>query len=298
MRSVFSLLSMMIALFSGATAHAETLTLGSVNDDVRKHIERFTPLANYLEDALADHGITHVAISVLPDSEAMAVAMREGDVDLYFDSPMVAAHVARLADGEPLLRRWKNGISTYHSVIVVPTNSPIASLDDLAGRTVGFQEPDSTSGFMLPAAMMRQYGLQLRELESPEAAPAETEAGYVFTGDDRNTVLWLARGMIDAGATDPRGLEWLQEARPDAFRVLTRSIDVPRQVVVRRSGMAPELAESIVGILSSMVETQAGIDTMEAFNDTTRFDEFPDGVDATFDPIYHLLDQLSVMGLI
>ena len=288
-------LSLAVTAFS---AKAETLVLGSVNDDVRKHIERLTPLALYLEDALADHGISDVRISVLPDSEAMSQALRDGEVDLYFDSPLVAGHVARLADAQPFLRRWKGGVATYHSVIIVPTDSTIETFDDLRGKIIGFQEPDSTSGFMLPAAMIRQNGIELTELTGVDQQAPDTTAGFVFTDDDRNTVLWLVRGQIDAGATDPQGFAWLEEAQPGRYRILERSIDVPRQVVIGRNDLDPDLSQQIATVLRGMVETPEGRDTMARFHDTTRFDDFPGGVEATFDPIYQLLDQLDAMGLI
>lgn len=37
---------------------------------------------------------------------------------------------------------------------------------------------------------------------------------------------------------------------------------------------------------------------METFNDTTRFDTFPNGINATFEPIYEMLEQLAGLGLI
>lgn len=243
-------------------------------------------------------GITEVRISVLPDTAAMASAMRRGDVDLFFDSPLVAANVARLSDGKPFLRRWKKGVSEYHSVLVVPTESPVQSIDDLKGMVVGFQEPDSTSGFMLPVAMLKAAGLEVRELADKEDEVADSEVGYVFTGDDRNTVIWLARGSIDVGATDPRGFDWLQESRPDQYRVIARSIDVPRQVVVQRGDLDPALASRISVVLQDMVNSPEGVETMETFNDTTRFDTFPNGINATFEPIYEMLEQLAGLGLI
>lgn len=298
MRFLVRIASLCLVLVAGKLAQAETLMLGSINDDVRKHIEQFTPLADYLEEQLADQGITRVGISVLPTAQDMTDAMRVGDVDLYFDSPVVAAHVARQAGGEPFLRRWKNGVGEYHSIIIVPNNSSIRSLYDLEGVTIGFQGPSSTSGFMLPVALVRETGIPLRELEGTDDSPAGDEIGFVFTGDDRNTILWLAQGLIGAGATDPRGLAWLEDSQPGAFRSIARSADVPRQVVVRRGGMDAALSARIEDVLRDMSDTSEGQRTMALFNDTTCFDDFPDGVEATFEPIYQLLDELNLMGVI
>lgn len=285
-----------LAFGLGVTAvSAATLVLGSVNDNVRKHLDRFAPLAAYLEEELADHGIDRVEISVLPTSDAMVEALRTGAVDLYFDSPLVAGRVARDAGAVPFMRRWKRGVATYHSVILVPADSPIKSLDDLAGARIGFQEPDSTSGFLLPLGLLRAENMMLRELESHEETPAVGEVGYVFTGDDKNSITWLAKGWVEAVATDPRGFEMLEKARPGQFRAIARSEEVPRQVIIRRDGMEEALVAVIEGLLSTMHENERGLAVMDKFHDTTRFDAFPDGVEVTFGRINALLDRLEDM---
>lgn len=288
------ILSLFFAI-TGVLAQAETLTLGSVNDNVRKHLDRFAPLAAYLERELADHGITEVAISVLPTSQDMVEALSTDRVDLFFDSPLVAARVAREAGAEPFLRRWKRGVGSYHSLIIVPTDSPLQSIEDLVGRRIGFQDPDSTSGFLLPLDMVLQAGLDVIELPDREADFSSNSLGYVFTQDDKNTVLWLAKGWIDAAATDPRGFAMLENARPGQYRALAQSMEVPRQVVIARKGLSPELAEIIKQKLIALKDSDEGKKIMKKFHKTTRFDEFPDGVEATFAPIYALLSRLEVL---
>lgn len=139
-------------------AAAETLVIGAINDNVKKELKRTEPLAAYLATELADAGVTDVEIAVIPSSGAMAQALAEGTVDIMFDSPLIAAKVARASGAEPFVRRWKRGIASYHSVILVPADSQIETLADLQGKRIGFQEPDSTSGFMLPAGLIRPRG--------------------------------------------------------------------------------------------------------------------------------------------
>ncbi|MGI9507995.1 MAG: phosphate/phosphite/phosphonate ABC transporter substrate-binding protein [Geminicoccaceae bacterium] len=297
-RRLLVAVTLIIGLVGTFEASAKTLVLGSVSDNIKKHLARFQPLAEYLKVELSPEGITDVQITVLPSSDAMAEGLRDGKIDLYFDSPLVAARVARLSNSEPFLRRWKRGIGSYHSVIVVPADSEIQTIDDLPGMRIAFQEPDSTSGFMLPAGLLRQEGLALRELPSRAARPVAGEIGYIFTKDDKNTLAWLYKGWVDAAATDPEGFAELDRAKPGHFRVIARSIDVPRQVVIRRRGIDLDLATRIENALTSMELTEFGRTTLRSFNKTTRFDEFPDGVEATFDPIYDLLDQLAAQGVI
>lgn len=277
---------------------AKTLVLGSVSDNIKKHLARFQPLAEYLRAELSADGVTQVKIAVLPSSEAMEQALRDQQVDVYFDSPLVAAKVARASDSVPFLRRWKHGISSYHSVIIVRTDSDIQTVADLAGKRIAFQEPDSTSGFMLPAGLLRREGMMLRELPSRAAMPRGDEIGYIFTRDDKNTLAWFYKGWVDAAATDPESYDDLDRVKPGAFRIIARSIEVPRQVVIRRRDIDRALADRIEVVLSGMEKTEIGRDTLKRFHKTTRFDQFPSGIDATFDPIYDLLDRLEAQGVL
>ncbi len=288
----------LLALSGLATSvSAETLVLGSVSDNIKKHLTRFGPMAEYLEAELADDGVTSVEVLVLTNSDAMVRALENGEVDLYFDSPLVAARVALGSGAEPMLRRWKKGVGSYHSVIFVPADSEIQTIADLAGRTIAFQEPDSTSGFLLPAGMLRSEGLEIEELSTRDSAFAPDAVGYIFTMNDRNTLAWIHRGWVDAAATDPQRFEELDTIAPGAFRTIARSIEVPRQVVVRRQSLDPQLTAAIEQTLLDMEHDAVAQVALNMFHKTTRFDRFPGGVDATFDPIYELLGVLREQNI-
>ena len=286
-----------IFLAAPAMTSAETLTLGSVSDNVKKHLARFEPLAAYLSNELGDDGITKVDVKVMSSSDEMITAIRDEEVDFFFDSPLVATYVAEQSGGRPFLRRWKDGVATDHSVIIVPTDSDIAVIEDLVNHRIGFQEPDSTSGFLLPAAFLRRAELELQELKSRDAMPNDGQIGYVFTKDDKNTVTWLHRGWIDAAATDPGSFAELDAALPGKFRIIARSIEVPRQIVVQGAHVPADIEARVAEIMTDMHMSEQGRAVLEQFNDTDRFDHFPAGIEATFAPVRDVLDELHALGL-
>lgn len=295
----FSVRALTIAAFTllANAAAAEVLVFGSLHENVRKQMDQFAPMAAHLQAELAEYGITDVRLSVLNDADQMALAVASGEVDLFYDSPLTAAKIARASGGTPVLRRWKKGEATYLSIIAVPSDSGLNSIDDLVGHTIGFEEKNSTSGFMLPMYTISRRGLPLVELATRDSTAIDGTVGYIFTQDDLNTMLWLTKGWIDAGAFDPRSFQRLQEARPGQFKALGRSMEVPRQTIVARPGMTPELLDGVKTALIEMKDSQPGRDAMRQFNKTSQFDEFPDGAEATFAPIYDMLDHLATLGI-
>lgn len=172
MRCVSLALSAVAVLFLAvAPIHAETLTIGGITDNVKKERKRTAPLAAYLARRLAADGITSVETAHYPTSEAMARAMASGEVDLMFDSPLVAAIVARDAGGRPFLRRWKDGVVSYHSIILVPADSGIESLDDLRGRRIGFQEPDLHPAIFCPPVFCAAMASPCANLRAATTCP-------------------------------------------------------------------------------------------------------------------------------
>src|SRR5262249_23500359 len=139
---------------------------------------------------------------VAPDIPTLADWMKTGQADLFFDSPYPALAVSDLSGGQPILRRWKGGVSEYHSVIFVRADSGFTSVNDLVGKKIAFQDASSTSGYMLPLSYLIQANLNPVEIANPDAAVAAGNVGYLFSGADENSIDWVLSGRVAAAATD------------------------------------------------------------------------------------------------
>ncbi len=135
-----------------AAQEQQTLILGDVNEDVAEAVEEMQPLADYLAANLGEFGISKGEVVVAPDMESMSELLKNGDADIYFDSPYAATVVYNQAGAVPVLRGWKDGINEYYSVIVVHQDSGIKTLDELKGQVIAFEDPGSTSGYIMPKA--------------------------------------------------------------------------------------------------------------------------------------------------
>jgi phosphonate transport system substrate-binding protein len=285
--------TMLLAFVAGTTAtKAETLVIGTVGKDLKSEMKEHEGLAKYLQDRLSSSGIDRVEVAILPSAAKMSDALRQGTVHLYFESPLVAAKLARDGSAVPMLRRWRKGVAEYRAEIIVLTESPVRSLEDLHGRVIAFDDPDSTTGHLLPRAMLVASGLKI-ELLNRSVDPVDPgKVGAVFTMSDKGSILSLFEGRVAAAATDPLYIAKIEEERPGSVRSIAHSVTVPRHVVMRSVTLPEYRAAQIAGILTAMHESQEGQAVLEVSR-TGRFDAFPDGIEATFAPLFAQLRILD-----
>jgi phosphonate transport system substrate-binding protein len=276
-----------------AAAGRDTLVIGSISRSIKEEIETFWPLADYLKPRLDEVGIRDVKIVVATTASEMSRQLATGEVDLYIDSPFMIAQMSREVGAKPLLRRWKKGMAEYRSLFVVRKDSGVRSLDDLRGKVVAFDDLQSSSGHLLPRAMLLERGYRLMEVSDP-AVPVPPDAiGFVFSMDDVNTMFWVDHGKVAAGVTSSDFLQLYKKKRKDNLVVIERSISIPRQAVAHRKGLDRAVVAELERVLIEMATTKEGRQALHEFQGTTRFDRFPAGVEATFAPIQAMLDRLN-----
>ncbi|CAN0598251.1 unnamed protein product, partial [Ectocarpus sp. 12 AP-2014] len=120
-----------------------------------------------------------------------------GSIDLALLGPSsyAALHIANPEAASPILVKVNlDGSIGYHSIGFARVDSGLTSLDDVAGKTFGFGDPNSTSGYLIPS------------IEIPEITGATMESGDYFgevrfTGGHEQTILAVKNGDIDAGVT-------------------------------------------------------------------------------------------------
>ena len=271
-----------------SSSQIETLILADVNEDVAESVADFQPMADYLAANLGEFGISKGKVVVVPDVEAMSDLLKNGEAHLYFDSPYAATIVYNQAGAVPLLRRWKDGINEYYSVIIVRGDSGIEKLDDLKGQTVAFEDPGSTSGYIMPKAHLLEQGYTLVEKSSPTDSVADDQIGYVFAQSEENIVAWLLNGDVAAGALNVLDFEELIDEAQTELVVIAQGNPVPRHMTLASPKMDEKLRQRITELLLAVHETEEGQAVLETFEETSQFDEFPKGAEATMEELTQL----------
>ena len=279
-------------IVSPAANAGDTLVIGSISGNAQEETASFQPLAGYLAARLGNVGLSRVSVHVAQNAGNMAKALRSGQVDIYIDSPLIAELVGRASGARPILRRWKRGIAEYQSLFVAHRDANVDDFSDLVGHVVAFDDHFSSSGYLLPKAILLQHGFRVVRLERPEDPVPAGAIGYVFTGDDLNTVFWTLKRRVVAGVTNESFLEKFGRKR-DELVVFAESAKLPRHVVMVRGDLDPVLVAAIEATLLGMEHEEVGRRALAEFQETVRFDRFPGGVETAFAPIRAALDLLE-----
>jgi phosphate/phosphite/phosphonate ABC transporter binding protein len=138
-----------------------TLKLGIVPlESPAEMFRRFSPLAAYLGRLL---GRT-VELKVALDFAEAIEDLGEGRTQVAYLTPSTYV-MARDRHGAVLLAKaLRNGEPYQHSVIITAGDSGIGSVEDIAGRSFAFGDPNSTSSHIVPRAMLLDAGISLDKL--------------------------------------------------------------------------------------------------------------------------------------
>ncbi len=102
---------------------------------------------------------------------------------------------------EPIMTRMQpTGDTGYFSVMVARKDSGIKTLEDTKGKRLGFADPNSTSGFLIPSIELQ---------EQVEGGIEGYYASADFMGGHENGVLGVLNGDVDVAVTWVSGVgEW------------------------------------------------------------------------------------------
>ncbi len=263
-----------------------TLIVGRISADPRKTIPRLERFASYLSEHLSSAGIRRSEVLVASDVPQMVEFLREGKVDLVSESPLTALYLEEQGVAGIGLREWKRGVPEYHSVLFAKQEAGLRSLHDLVGRKIAVEDRHSTTAFYLPLAELRRAGLQAVELAGPEVTVPPGKVGYVFAGSEINIGLWVARGLVDAGAFS--NLDWQDHDRaPETIRskflMFHQTAPIIRSLLLIRTGLDEKIQAAIAEVLTSAHEDPEAAPVLEKYYRVGRFDRLTGNASRSLD---------------
>jgi phosphonate transport system substrate-binding protein len=186
----------------------------------------------------------------------------------------------------------RQGMATSQAEIMVQVDGvraargvgAISSLQDLADGILGFVDPSSVTGYLMPKAMLEKEGVIPKE--------------ELFLGGDEQAVLAVYKGEVDAAASfwrpaqsdgslaDARAL--LEADYPDVGRVvkiLRLSEPAPYDPIVFRADLPQNVRDTLIAALIDLAGSEEGTEMLQALY---QLDGLAPATDADYDVIREL----------
>ncbi len=172
---------------------------------------------------------------------------------------------------EPLVTTEQvDGSLGYYSVMYVKSDSPYQTLEDLKDKTLAFADPNSTSGYLVPAYELKAQGYDPKEFFSKTGFGGGHEQAVVAVLNDQYDagVTWTSgvgkksegysrgnlRKMVDKGALnmDDIRIIWKSNLITNGPRVIRKDVpqalkDMMRGILVNLPIENPDCAQAIAG---------------------------------------------------
>jgi phosphonate transport system substrate-binding protein len=224
-------------------------------------------------------------------------AMHTGKIDIATFGPLGYILASRKAGAEAIVSVGdsKGKLGTYNSIIAVPKNSALHSIDDLKTHakdiTFMFVDPASTSGYLIPRAYLQSIGIN----------PDKDFGKVVFAGSQVASILTIKSGKIDAGSVMqqimiPR-LIALGKLTPDDLRILWTSDPIPHSPISVRSSLPEPLKEKIRQALIDIPQKDPAL--WDVFKKMYHIPDmtFVPVHDSTYDGLRKFADQLKDLNI-
>lgn len=166
-----------------------------------------------------------------------------------------------------LTKQNVDGSTGYYSIGFARKDSGITSIEDAKGKTFAFADPNSTSGYLVPAA----------ELSAKYGTLDKYFSAVKMSGGHEQTIVGVANGDFDAGVSWADGLgNWEDGFTSGAFRKAADAglVDMNNIVEIWRSKMIPEgplvvrraLPQDVKDKIYALMDTMWATDKACAYN--------------------------------
>ncbi|MGZ3690297.1 MAG: phosphate/phosphite/phosphonate ABC transporter substrate-binding protein [Pseudobdellovibrio sp.] len=242
---LLALISWPILLWAGT----EPITIGLLpgGDPVVIEKESFQ-LAEKLQQQIG----RPVQVYISKNYTGMIEALKNKKVDFAILSSLTYVAAEKQVDLKVLLKKTWNNSPFYYSALISDASGKIKKLKDLKGKTIGFVDEKSTSGYLYPQVELQKNHLNQQDFKNT-----------VFTGNHAASVALLEDGKADAVAVfsdDEKGKygAWSRFGKNKKFKVkiLWVSEPIPNDPIVVRNDFYDTNTKLTHEIMYNLIEIQ------------------------------------------
>ena len=274
---------------------AATLTFGILPiGGPSESLDAWRPMLDDMSTAL-HRPVRSLSVSTY---EGLAQAIAEERVDVAFVSGLLALDAVSRNRMQVIAQLTRgDGSHGYYSVLLVPKNSPIRTLDDLYAKPGHWRfargESLSTSGYLVPETQL----FASRKLDS------DTFFANVTVDNHQNNALAVANGQADVATNNTADLERFAEHFPDQYarlRILWKSTLIPHAVIIVRGDLSPQLRAAITDFITRYAKSgrnaTAELAKLKTIHDISGFAPAGNATLIPFADINYTLDRRRALS--
>jgi len=208
---------------------------------------RWTPILAQLEK---DLGIK-VRSTAATDYRGTIEALKFKKAEMAHLGPKsyVEASTGNYANVEPIAQlQLANGSLGYRSCLIVHSDSDVFGPEDLAGKTFAFNDPNSTSGYLVPSSFF---------MSEMNVDPKKLFSKVTFSGSHEASILAVANKKVEVASTNLPDVQQLTRENKvprGGLRVIWVSKLIPNDPIVVRKDLPASLRSAIQESLVTMRE--------------------------------------------
>jgi phosphonate transport system substrate-binding protein len=178
-----------------------------------------------------------------------ALKFKKAEVGHLGPKSYVEATNDNYANVEPVVQiRHSNGSLGYRSCLIVHADSDIFSPEDIGGKTFAFNDPNSTSGYLVPMTMfLNEMGIN----------PKQHFSKLTFSGSHEASILAVMHKKVEVASTNLPDVQQLTregKVPRGTLRIIWVSKLIPNDPIVVRKDLPDSLRQAIQDSLLAMQE--------------------------------------------
>ena len=183
-------------------------------------------------------------IIIVKDYDAIGTSLKNHTADFGWFSPATYVSAKNQFNIVPLVTPKVNNGTSYTGYIIAKKGSGINTLNDLAGKSFGFVDKKSASGYVYPKAALIENG------KNPDTFFGSTR----FLGSHGKVIDAVLNGEIQAGATYSEAFEAAGAAAAANLDIIFMTDPIPKDAIAAAPGVAPEIISRLTAAFERMTD--------------------------------------------
>lgn len=226
-----------------------TLKMGFVpSQNAEKLAETVKPLGDMLQKQLGEGHVVETFVAA--NFAGLVEAMGSGKADIGFLNPFAYVLAHDLNGAEVMFKAIRTGSAFYRAQFMTYPGSGITKIEDLKGKKMGFGDPNSTSSYLFPAALMKEKGID-----------PEKDVKGTFLGGHDAVAKAVMRKDVDAGVAFEDIRDRLLKEFPDVkekVTVFAYTDKIPNDTISVRKGLDPALKARLADAFKKIAADEQG----------------------------------------